>query len=288
MSDSSPAFEDPRKALARHGLRPKRSFSQNFLVSEHAVESIAAEVVRGGPSMVVELGPGLGTLTAAILRRGASVVAVERDRDMLAVLSADFSAYPRARFVEGDAATVELQSLFAKPPPNLVVTGNLPYAITGAIFRRLIEERQTLTRAVVMVQKEVADRLVAQPGSRTYGALSVFVQAAFDVKRVLSVPAGAFHPPPKVDSAVVALTKGIQARADETPSFRRVVKAAFEQRRKTLRNALLSGIGDASTVDASLLRAGVDGTRRGETLSVEEFRALGEALALEQPATAGT
>lgn len=278
MTEQVPPFEDPRKALARHGLRPKKSFSQNFLISQHAVEAIAAEVVARGATDVVELGPGLGTLTAALLRRGASVVAVERDRDMLSVLHADFGACDRVRFVEGDAATVEFRALYEQPPANLVVTGNLPYAITGAIFRRLIEAREEISRAVVMVQKEVADRLTATPGSRIYGALSVFVQAAFEVQRVLLVPAGAFHPPPKVDSAVVALSKDAAPRARETEMFRRVVKGAFEQRRKTLRNALVSAIGDAARVDAALAKAGIDGARRGETLSVEEFRVLSESF----------
>lgn len=278
MKGILPAFEDPRKVLQRHGLHPKRSFSQNFLISPHAVDSIAKAVVTRDAELVLELGPGLGTLTAALLRQGADVIGLERDRDMLAVLKADFAAFPHARFVEGDAAELSIEALVDKETKEIVVAGNLPYAITGSILRCLIEQRARISRAVIMVQKEVRDRLVADANTRAYGALSVFVQAVFDVHSVLLVPPGAFHPAPKVSSAVVELRRREIPRAEETEIFRTVVKGAFEQRRKTLRNALISAVDDAARVDAALLRTGIDGKRRGETLSVEEFRALSEAM----------
>ncbi|MBK8173559.1 MAG: ribosomal RNA small subunit methyltransferase A [Sandaracinaceae bacterium] len=274
-----PPFEDPRKVLSRHGLHPKRSFSQNFLVSQHAVDSIAKAVGQRDGQLVVELGPGLGTLTAALLREGARVIGVERDRDMLAVLRADFAQYATARFVDGDAADLALSPLLDEPSQQIVVAGNLPYSVTGSILRGLIDQRASISRAVIMVQKEVGDRLLADANTRAYGALSVFVQAVFDVFSVLDVPPGAFHPPPKVSSAVIELRKRAVPRAEETETFRKVVRGAFEQRRKTLRNALISAFDDAAKIDAALAAAGIDGKRRGETLTVEEFRTLGESVA---------
>lgn len=293
-----PAWEDPRRVLARHGLRPQRKFSQNFLVARSVVEAIAAAVVPD-PSkntLVVELGPGAGTLTAALLRRGARVVAVERDRAMIDLLAAELGGQRNLRVVAGDAAALDLAGLLATLEPagspampglarsfatlepargdvRPVVCGNLPYAITGAILERLVAQRAQLSRAVVMVQKEVRDRLLASPGTREWGALSVYVQAAFDVRGVLRVPAGAFHPPPKVESAVVELVPRAVPRAEETDAFRTIVRAAFGTRRKTLRNGLVRELGH-ECADALLEATAIDGGRRGETLSIEELGAL--------------
>ncbi|GAB4197525.1 MAG: 16S rRNA (adenine(1518)-N(6)/adenine(1519)-N(6)) -dimethyltransferase RsmA [Sandaracinaceae bacterium] len=294
--DERPPWEDPRRALARHGQRPKRAFSQNFLVARPIVEGIAdACGVRAGDA-VVELGPGLGTLSAALLRRGARVLAVERDRDMIAALEADLvdTASPLrqgglpegAAFVveEGDATTVDLGALRARwgtegaggERAPLVVVGNLPYAVTGAIFRNLVANASHLARAIVMIQREVRDRLLAEPGTKDYGTLTVFVRAAFVVQPVLRAPAGAFHPAPQVESAVVRLIP----RSDpvpETEGLRRAVRACFEQRRKTLRNGLVSVVG-AEGADTVLARAGIDGRRRGETLTLTEITTLARLL----------
>lgn len=269
-----PAWEDPRRVLARHGLRAKRGMSQNFLVSRTAVEKIADALALAPGEHVVELGPGLGTLTAALLRRGAHVHAIDADRDMLAVLAAEFADYPALDAQHGDAAALDLAKLgFAR----VAVCGNLPYAVTGGIFRRLVAQPDRVSRAVLMVQKEVRDRLIAEPGSKQYGALTVFTCAVFDVRSVCIVPAGAFHPPPKVDSAVVALTPRADPLPAEDPTFASVVRAAFEARRKTLRNALLR-VREAAAVDAALTAAGIDGVRRGETLSGVEFAKLAASL----------
>lgn len=267
-------WEDPRKALARHGLRPKKAFSQNFLVARSVVEAIAAAAVPSPGARVVELGPGLGTLTRALLARGARVTAVERDRDMIAVLAADFPG--RLEVIEADAAEIDLGALAAEGGPY-ALAGNLPYAATGAILTNLGRHRRALTQAVLMIQKEVRDRLLASPGTKEWGMPSVFVQAAFEVRPVLRVPPGAFHPAPKVDSAVVRLTPRAAPRAEETPAFVRVVHAGFGMRRKTLRNALTREI-DAARVDAALGATGIDGMRRAETLAIEELAALAAAI----------
>jgi 16S rRNA (adenine1518-N6/adenine1519-N6)-dimethyltransferase len=297
MSESRevPPWEDPRRALARHGQQPKRAFSQNFLVARPIVEGIADAVGVAPGDAVVELGPGLGTLSAALLRRGARVLAVERDRDMIAALREDLvdpgspllagGLREGAAFEveEGDATTVDLAALRARwarerdgVRDRLVVVGNLPYAVTGAIFRNLVAQRDELSRAVVMIQKEVRDRLLAEPGTKDYGTLTVFVRAAFRVQPVLRASAGAFHPPPKVESAVVRLVPR-EDPIPETEGLRRAVRACFEQRRKTLRNGLVA-IAGAVRADAVLGATGIDGRRRGETLGLDEIAALARLL----------
>ena len=274
---SIPSFEDPRAVLKRHGLAPKRSFSQNFLVAEGVVESIAAAAVQDGTEVVVELGPGCGTLTTAILRRGTRVVAVERDRDMIRVLEDELRDVPTFEVVPGDAASVDLRALRDRLATPIAVAGNLPYAITGEILRHLVDSAVAFTSAVVMVQREVRDRLLAAPGTGDYGALTVFVQARMRVESVVLVPRGAFHPPPKVGSAVVRLTPLDPPRAEETVAFRRVVRAAFQQRRKVLRNALRS-VAPTEAFDAAVADLHIDPGVRGEVLSVEQFGALARAL----------
>lgn len=271
MSELGPPFEDPRTVLSRHGLMPKRSFSQNFLVSRHAVDEIAFAATHGAEdATVIELGPGAGTLTAALLRRGAKVVALEKDRDMIALLREELGVGDRLRVVEGDAASFDLETLEAGERP--VICGNLPYAITGAILERLVSLAPRIRRAVVMVQREVKDRLVAAPDGKAWGALSVFVQARFEVRTVLKVPAGAFHPPPEVDSAVVSLVPRAVPLAEEDDALRTIVRAAFGTRRKTLRNGMLREVGERT--DAILAAADIDGRRRGETLSIPELARL--------------
>ena len=274
MTQQGPAWEDPRKVLSRHGARPKRRFSQNFLTDPQVVDAIASAVRPNHGESVVELGPGAGTLTAALLRQGAEVIGVEADPAMRALLSTEFSDYA-LRVVEADAAALDLSS----PELNLVeisagkriaLCGNLPYAISGAIFRRLVAERTRIDRAVVMVQREVALRLAASPGEKEYGALSV--------EPVLRVKPGSFFPAPRVESAVVRLTPLAEERAPvDDARFIAVVRAAFGMRRKTLRNALKRVEGSADALEST----GIDGGRRGETLSPEEFAALALALPVQ-------
>jgi len=261
--------------LARHGLAPKRGFSQNFLTARSVVERIVDALALRADEPVVELGPGLGTLTAALLRAGARVTAVDMDRDMLRVLEQELGQVPGFRVLEGDATQVDLAEL--GHGARVAVAGNLPYAVTGGIFRRLVSQHVYVDRAVLMVQREVRDRLLAEPGTKAYGALTVFTTGVFEVRSVCIVPGGAFHPPPRVESAVVSLTPRARVIDVERPGFARSVRASFEARRKTLRNALLRAW-PAELVDRSLERAGVDGKRRGETLSPEEFEQLGSAF----------
>lgn len=270
-------FEDPRRVLARHGLRPKRAFSQNFLISPRAVEAIVRACALCAGDRVIELGPGCGTLTIALAGTDARIDAIEHDPEMRRVLDEELRrlSITNVNVVDGDAKELSLAAIL-QPDERAVVTGNLPYAITGAIFRRLYEQCSRITRAVVMIQREVRDRLVAEPGSSDYGALSVFTSQLFRVETVLHLPRTAFHPPPKVTSSVVRLSPLATPRARVSPLLDRVVRAAFQARRKTLKNALGQAFGDGGA-RAMLDAAGIDGTRRGETLSVEEFGQLADA-----------
>ncbi|MCA9578491.1 MAG: 16S rRNA (adenine(1518)-N(6)/adenine(1519)-N(6))-dimethyltransferase RsmA [Polyangiales bacterium] len=275
MTDYS--FEDPRDVLARHRLGAKRRFSQNFLISEPTVRAIARAVDLKPGERCVELGPGLGTLTRALVASGVPVTGIERDPDMLHVLHKELTDHPNFHVVDGDAAQLDVQGLLGPGGP-VVVVGNLPYAITGMIARRLVDQCANVARVVVMVQREVAERWLAHPGERAYGAPTVFLSAVYAIDHVLDVPRGAFHPAPKVESAVVQLTPRAEPRAEETPTLQAVVKAAFHQRRKTLRNALRPLFTDTDTLDRALDMAEVDGRRRGETLSVEEFARIAAHL----------
>jgi 16S rRNA (adenine1518-N6/adenine1519-N6)-dimethyltransferase len=260
-------------AFRQLGLLPKKSFGQNFLVDGNTARRIAELAAPGEGATLVEIGAGLGALTEPLLLRGARVAAIERDRDLCPLLRQAFGAWieqGRLILLEEDAKQTDLGGLSPR-----VLTGNLPYQLTGPLLERTIHLADLTDRVVFMVQAEVAERLIARPGSSAYGALTVFVSAAFEVVRAFTVGAGTFFPRPAVDSAVIVLTPLRPARAEETESFRAVVRAAFGQRRKTLRNAL-RGLGTPAELSAWAETAGIDLGRRGETLAVEEFARLAE------------
>jgi 16S rRNA (adenine1518-N6/adenine1519-N6)-dimethyltransferase len=273
---------DPRAVLRDAGLRPKKSFGQNFLVASGIAASIAEACVHDdevGRARVVEIGAGTGVLTRLLAARARTVAAIERDRDLVPLLQREM-ADAGVRVVEADAQTVDLAALLGAPEPGSprVLCGNLPYAITGPLLRRTMEHAAHVERVVFMVQDEVADRLGAHPGTKAWGALTVFMRAAFDVRRVLRAPPGAFHPPPEVSSAVVELVPVRPPRATETGRFRALVRGAFGARRKTLRNAWSRLAPDAATLEAAAAHAGVSLAARGETLDVEAFARMADAL----------
>jgi 16S rRNA (adenine1518-N6/adenine1519-N6)-dimethyltransferase len=269
-------YPSPRALLEKHGLRAKKSWGQNFLGDEVILDHIARLAVEREGERVVELGAGLGHLTARLVARGARVVAVERDRDMARVLRAELGG--RAEIVEADAARLELGRIAGGG--RVAVVGNLPYHLTSPILFSLLDQAGAVSRAVLLVQREVAERLAAAPGSRDFGILSVLLQREAEVTIERIVPPGAFLPPPKVESALVRAAFRPPADAIADPArFRRLVKAGFGQRRKTLANALRSArLADDARLDAALAAAGIDPSRRGETLRVAEWAALDRAL----------
>jgi len=273
---------DPRSALRSAGLRPKRSLGQNFLVSDAIARAIAAACVPDGEvgqARVVEIGAGTGALTRPLAERSRSLVAIERDRDLISLLENDLAG-TRTRVLEADARSVDLSALLGAPEPDSrrVLCGNLPYSITGPLLRRAVEVAKDVDRVVFMVQDEVAQRLAATPGGKDWGALTVFVHAAFGVRRILRAPPAAFHPSPEVTSAVVELSPLRPPRAEETDLFRTLVKRAFGARRKTLRNAWAGLAGDASALERAASIAGIALDARGETLAVEAFARMASAL----------
>jgi 16S rRNA (adenine1518-N6/adenine1519-N6)-dimethyltransferase len=266
-----------RALLKKYDLQAKKSWGQNFLVDERAYEKIV-DACELSPSVpVVEIGAGLGTLTFRLAQRAGRVIAIERDRDMVAILRAELGGLANVEIAEANALTFDYTGVPGEP----VVVGNLPYQIASPILFRLLDARARLRRIVIMLQREMADRIVAQPGTPAYGALSVMVRMAGDARMVAKVAAGAFVPAPKVESAVLRITPfaggGTRAPVRSTDWFGRVVHAAFGQRRKTLRNALRAILDDAA-IDAGLAAASIEPQRRGETLSVEEFAKLADAL----------
>ncbi|MGH7438350.1 MAG: 16S rRNA (adenine(1518)-N(6)/adenine(1519)-N(6))-dimethyltransferase RsmA [Polyangiaceae bacterium] len=291
---------DPRVVLRSANLRPKKALGQNFLVAEPIARAIAEACVLDaevGRARVVEIGAGTGALTRWLVERAGSVVAIERDRDLVPLLRESFgggggevgvagagagAGAGATKIVEADARTVDLPSLLGPPDPASprVLCGNLPYAITGELLRRAVESAAHFERAVFMVQSEVATRLAAAPGGKEWGALTVFVHAAFSVRRVLKAPPGAFHPAPDVSSAVVELIPLRPPRAVETPAFRTLVRRAFEARRKTLRNAWAGIAPTSEALEAAARQAGVSLDARGETLDVEAFARVEKELAL--------
>jgi 16S rRNA (adenine1518-N6/adenine1519-N6)-dimethyltransferase len=267
-------------SLRARGLSPKKRLGQNFLADPRAARVIAEAATTPPGGSVVEIGAGMGALTRPLLDRAARVSAIEFDRDLVPILREELAAEiasGKLDLIEGDAADVDwLARLEGGPRPH-VVAGNLPYLITGKLIEKAVGVSGSIDRAVFMIQAEVADRLAAPPDAEAYGALSVFVQAAFDVTRVLTVKGGAFYPRPEVGSAVVLLVPRRPRRAEETPAFRAAVKAAFHARRKTLRNAWKGLYGwSREELDARASEAGIDLGARGETLAVEDFARIAE------------
>ncbi len=276
-----PAAPEPsvKDVLARHGLKPKRHFGQNFLLDRHLAERIAEQAAPEG-ALVVEIGAGLGALTRPLLARARTVVALERDRDLVPVLRQELEAHVddgRLVVVETDAKRFDYEATLSAVDPPRALAGNLPYNLTGPLLERIGSLARSIDRAAVLVQLEVAERLVAQPGTADYGALSVFTQAAFAVRRAFVVRRGAFYPAPDVDSALVVLAPHAEPLAAETETFRSLVKSAFGKRRKTLKNAW-SALGDMGSLEAAARRAGIDLGARGETLAVRDFARMAAEL----------
>lgn len=253
------------------GHRARKRYGQNFLVDRTAIGRIIAAIDPQPGDHVVEIGPGLGALTEPLLARLASLEVIEVDRDLAARLAARWPAQ-RLRVHVADA----LEFDFARLGTRLRVVGNLPYNISSPILFRLCEATAAIADIHVMLQKEVVDRMIARPGTRDYGRLSVMLAYRFRIERLLRVAAGAFRPAPRVESAFARLTPHdpLPWPARDEPLFARIVAAAFGQRRKTLHNALRE-----FADDEALRAAGVDPRARGETLSVQEFVALSNRLA---------
>jgi len=257
--------------LGRTRHPPRKRFGQHFLVDRHYIDRIVAALDPQPGDNLVEIGPGLGALTGPLLERVERLTVIEIDRDLAAHLAA---TYPAERLMLRTADALEFD--YGSLGPDLRIVGNLPYNISSPLLFRLALYDAVVRDITVMLQKEVVERMAAAPATPEYGRLSVMLQVRFRIERLLTVPPGAFRPPPKVESAVVRLTPLRDARPDlaDEALFARIVAAAFGQRRKTLRNALKT-LADEATLE----RAGIPPGARGETLSVADFVRLANALA---------
>jgi 16S rRNA (adenine1518-N6/adenine1519-N6)-dimethyltransferase len=267
--------------LRQAGLHAKKSWGQNFLLDQSVLADIARLAVAAPGDLVVELGAGLGALTYHLLARGARLCAVERDRDIAPLLRQSFAWASDLEVLEADAGRLDYTSLAARlGGAELSVCGNLPYQLSGRILVALADAGAVVRRGVLLVQREVGERLVAAPGSRTYGLLSVLVQRRFAVRLERHVPPGAFHPVPKVHSAVVSLSAlAVERALDADRALVRTAKAAFHSRRKTLRNSLAMGLAQPpAALDAAFGTAGISPQARAEVLSVRDFERLAAAL----------
>lgn len=240
--------------------------------------AIVGLVAPTGNDLVVEIGPGEGALTAELARRAGRVIALEVDRHLIARLAQRF---PGVEVVEADARTWDYGTLVPPPGGRVLVVGNLPYSVSKPILQTLVAARTAIQEMALMLQREVAERVAAPPGGKTYGSLSVLTQLYCDVRVALRVPPGSFRPPPQVESAVIGVRvlPGPRVPVADERRLHVVVRAAFAQRRKTLANALSGGLGlPAERVRSAADAAGIDAKRRAETLTILEFAALAARL----------
>lgn len=267
----------------KHGFKFSKSLGQNFLIDDNVIDKIidGARVKEG--DKVIEVGPGIGTLTREMAKRAEKVVAVEIDKNLIPILKETLADFDNTEVVNEDILKVDINKLvdekLSEGPVKLIA--NLPYYITTPIVMKFLEEDIPVTDIVVMVQKEVADRMNAVPSTKDYGALSVAVQYYCDTEIVAKAPRHMFIPQPKVDSTVIGLhiREEKKYKADNEQLFFKTVKAAFGQRRKTLLNSLSSmGVLDKAKIKEVLAEAGIDEKRRGETLSIEEFANLSNII----------
>ena len=268
----------------RHAASGKtRALGQHFLRDDAVAERMVGLVQPTQQDLVVEIGPGLGALTGRLARAAGRLLALEVDQVMATALCERFADAPHVEIVLADARSFNYTGLSAlKPHPTgrVVVVGNLPYSVGKPILQALVEAGPVLDEMALMLQKEVAERVAAGPGGKTYGSLSVLTQLSCEAWLAFTVPPGAFRPPPQVDSAVVHLRvrRGPPVPVGDPARLRAVVLAAFGQRRKSLANSLASGLGlSAERARAMCAAAGIDAGRRAETLSLAEFAELAHA-----------
>jgi 16S rRNA (adenine1518-N6/adenine1519-N6)-dimethyltransferase len=261
--------------LKRHGLRADKRLGQNFLQDPFALEAIASAAEIQPTDTVLEIGPGLGSLTRYLAASAKQVIAVELDRDLLIPLRAVIAPYHNVQVIHGDILKLSPQKLIAEK--NYIVAANIPYYITSAVIRHLLESDAKPRRIVLTVQREVAERICAKSGDMSLLALSVQVYG--NPRIAARIPAEAFFPAPKVDSAVLSVDIYLSPliKSELIESFFKMIKAGFSQKRKTLRNSLSSGLHISTTDSAQMLvKANIDPMRRAETLSIEEWQTLCE------------
>ena len=260
-----------KEILRRLHLLPKRYMGQNFLIDEGVRERIITEARVTGEDTILEVGPGLGVLTFPLAERAHKVIAIEKDRTLAGYLREEAGEGSNIEIIEGDALEISYREMAERVGRRLKVVSNLPYSIASPLLLKFLDEREAFCSLLVMVQREVGLRIAAEPGTGNYGFLTVMVRLLADASIVTIVPPRAFYPRPKVHSALVSIEVLEEPRVgvEDMRAFRELVSHAFGKRRKILKNALRSLLGDRA--EEILTSAGIDPKRRGETLTLEEF-----------------
>lgn len=276
-----------KQILEKHGFAFKKSLGQNFLIDPNVLRNIVSHAEIGDRTGVIEVGPGIGALTEHLARAAGKVVAFEIDGRLLPVLDETLAPYPNVTVLHQDVLKADLQSVVEEQfsgYDDLAIVANLPYYVTTPIIMKFLMEKLPISQLVIMMQKEVADRITAKPGTKAYGSLSIAVQYYMDAEIAMIVPKTVFIPQPNVESAVLRLSRKKQPYEnviDEDFLFK-VSQGSFVQRRKTLLNNLQTSLPDGKAKKELILQAfediGMDPGRRGETLSIEEFIELANAL----------
>lgn len=273
--------------LEKYGFSFKKSLGQNFLIDTNVLNRIVDFAELTPNSGAIEIGPGIGALTEQLAKRAKKVVAFEIDQRLLPILAETLEPYPHVDIIHGDVLKEDVKAVIAsrfEEGQDIMVVANLPYYVTTPILFKLLEEALPIRGIVVMMQKEVADRIAAEPGSKNYGSLSIAIQYYMVAETVMTVPRTVFVPQPNVDSAVLRLIKREKPVVEvmDEAFFFQVVRASFAQRRKTLLNNLTSNVSsipkDKDLLERTLLEIGIDPKRRGETLTIEEFAKLSNTL----------
>lgn len=272
--------------MEKHGFSFKKSLGQNFLIDLNILNRIVDFAELTENSGAIEIGPGIGALTEQLAKRAKKVVAFEIDQRLLPILKETLEPYPHVKVIHEDVLKADVKQVIAEEfakDQDLMVVANLPYYVTTPIIMKLLTDQLPIRGIVCMLQKEVADRIAAAPGTKDYGSLSIAIQYYTEAKTVMIVPKTVFIPQPNVDSAVIRLTKRPEPAVHVTNEefFFRVVRASFAQRRKTIFNNLSSHFSnkiEKSNIEQALLAAQIDPKRRGETLSIEEFGKLSDEL----------
>lgn len=272
-----------RERLQKHDFKFKKRYGQNFITDGNLLQKIVAAGEVCADDVVIEVGPGAATLTRALAEKARAVIAIEIDGDLLPVIAENMAGLDNFYLVHGDALQLNLDQLVLEQlgeKCSYKVVANLPYYITTPLVMHFLEEGFAVERIVIMVQKEVAERFSALPGKKDYGAVTVALQYYGQVRLAFMVPRHMFTPQPEVDSAVVDIQPWREkpVQADDEALLRRLVKAAFGQRRKTLHNALKNANIDREIMEKALAACAIDDRRRGETLSVEEYVCLANGI----------
>lgn len=272
-----------KEIIEKHGFKFSKSLGQNFLIDGNIIDKIIEESSINKSDGIIEIGPGIGTLTQKLCETADKVVAIELDKSLLPILAETLEEYNNVEIIHNDVLKVDINQLIEEKLENrtVKVVANLPYYITTPIIMKLLEEKLQIDKIVVMVQKEVALRMKATPGNKDYGALSVAVQYYSRPEIIVDVPKNVFMPRPNVDSAVIMLEVYNEPiiKLKNEKLFFQVIKAAFGQRRKTLLNALNSGIDlNKEDIEEILINTGIDPKRRGETLDINEFAKISDEI----------